>query len=180
MIKSFGFFPTLAIFWKALSAEKVRSFATHAFHTAAPVAFGPTAAKLGLFPLAPESTAPSVSGPDFLRDELTARLRSGPLRWALRAQLFVDPATTPIEDASVVWSGPWLELGTLTLPQQDVATKRGREIAELVNRLSFDPWHATEAHRPLGAIMRARRAAYAPSVIGRKALPEPRDVLRID
>jgi len=77
------------------------------------------------------------------------------------------------------WSGPWIELATLTLPRQDVQSTRHKEIAALVNELSFDPWHASEGHRPLGAIMRARRVAYAPSVIGRKALPEPRSVLSL-
>jgi len=28
------------------------------------------------------------------------------------------------------------------------------------DRISFDPWHALEAHRPLGGIQRARRIAY--------------------
>jgi hypothetical protein len=46
-----------------------------------------------------------------------------------------------------------------------------------VSRLSFDPWHAGEEHRPLGGIMRARRVTYGASVVGRKAAPEPRDVL---
>ena len=90
-----------------------------------------------------------------------------------------DEATTPIEDASVVWSGPWLDLATLTLPQQDPDSARGREISELVSGFSFDPWHATEAHRPLGAIMRARAVAYAASAIARQASPEPKSVLSL-
>jgi hypothetical protein len=178
-IRAFGLGRTLAILWQALSEKKVESYATHVFHTAAPIAFGKTAAKLGLFPLGNDADAPSVSGRDYLRDDLAARLQKGALGWSVRAQLFVDQATTPIEDTSVVWSGPWIELGTLTLPKQDPESARGKEISELVNRLSFDPWHAIEAHRPLGAIMRARKITYAPSVIGRKAASEPRDVLGI-
>ena len=177
LISGFGFARGFGILWKAVTAEKVKSFATHAFHTAAPIAFGSSAAKLGLFPQTPEGQAPSVGGGDFLHDDLLARLRAGDLVWALRAQPFVDASATPIEDASVVWSGPWVELATLTLPRQDPESERGKEISELVNRLSFDPWHAIVEHRPLGSIMRARRLAYAPSVIGRKALAEPRSVL---
>ncbi len=112
-----------------------------------------------------------------MRQDLLARLKSGALSWTLRAQLFVDEKSTPIEDTSVVWSGPWLDLATLTLPQQDAESARGREISELVNGLSFDPWHATEEHRPLGAIMRARGATYGKSVLGRSALREPKTVL---
>jgi hypothetical protein len=179
LIGAFGLGGTFRLLWGALSLPKVRSFATHAFHTAVPVAFGNSAGKLALFPLTADGNVPEASGEDYLRDDLTARLRAGELRWALRAQRFIDEATTPIEDASVVWTGPWLELGTLTLPKQDPSSPRGKEIADLVNRLSFDPWHATEAHRPLGGIMRARRVAYAPSVIGRKAAPEPHEVLSL-
>jgi hypothetical protein len=180
LIAGFGFFKAIGILWGAITAEKVKSFATHAFHTGAPIAFGSTAAKLGLFPLPNDAPPPSVGGGDYLRDDLVARLGAGELSWSLRAQPFVDESTTPIEDTSVVWSGPWVELGTLTLPRQDPDSARGKEVSELVNRMSFDPWHAIEAHRPLGAIMRARRAAYAPSVIGRKALPEPRSMMALE
>jgi len=178
LIRSLGFRRAFGVIKSATSASKVQSFATHAFHTGAPLTLGDRAAKLGLFPPS-DVPASSTSGSDYLREDLVARLRGGPLTWHLRAQRFVDEATTPIEDTSVEWSVPWVELATLTLPQQDTATPRGQEISELVNQLSFDPWHASEDHRPLGAIMRARRVAYAPSVIGRKALPEPRSVLAL-
>lgn len=181
LIKSFGFSRAVGLLWGAVSGEKMKSFATHAFHTAAPIAFGKSAAKLGLFPAdANAGAAPSVAkGDDFYRLDLSARLAQAPLSWTLRAQLFVDEQTTPIEDASVVWSAPWVDLATLTLPRQDPESPRGREISELVSQLSFDPWHAIEEHRPLGAIMRARGAVYGKSVLGRKAAPEPKSVLAL-
>ena len=183
LLAGFGLRRAIQILRRSLSAPKVTSFATHAFHTGAPIAFGATAAKLGLFPLvgtggaAGASSAPT--GRDVLRGDLVARLRAGPLAWSLRAQLFQDDESTPIEDTSVAWTGPWLALGTLTLPRQDAESPRGREIGDLIERLSFDPWHAIEAHRPLGAIMRARAVAYRVSVLGRKAAPEPTSVLAV-
>ncbi len=42
-----------------------------------------------------------------------------------------------------------------------------------MEKLSFDPWHALEELRPLGAMMRARAPAYRESVIARGAAPEP-------
>jgi hypothetical protein len=48
-----------------------------------------------------------------------------------------------------------------------------------LSRFSFDPWHAIEAHRPLGAIMRARAVAYRESVLARKAESEPHSVLSV-
>jgi hypothetical protein len=178
LIGGVGLGRALGILSTVAGARKVRSYATHDFHTGAPVAFGDTAAKLGLFP--PSGVAEGrASGPNYLADDLVARLAAGPLIWTLRAQRFVDQASTPIEDASIAWSGPWVDVATVTLPRQDVRSPKGNEISELVSQLSFDPWHAGEEHRPLGAIMRARRVAYAPSVIARKALPEPRSVLSL-
>jgi hypothetical protein len=177
LISAFGFTRALSIIWGSVSGEKVKSFASHAFHTAAPIAFGKTAAKLALFPNPSEAPSPAAKGDDFLQRDLTARLKSGALSWTLRAQLFVDEKTTPIEDTKVVWSAPFVDLATLTLPKQDPESPRGQEISELVSQLSFDPWHATEEHRPLGAIMRARGATYAKSVIARKAAAEPKSVL---
>ena len=34
----------------------------------------------------------------------------------------------------------------------------------LDDETSFNPWHGIEAHRPLGAVMRARKPVYAASV----------------
>jgi hypothetical protein len=179
LISSFGWARALGILWGALRAEKVKSYATHAFHTAAPVAFGKTAAKLSLFPAETNPAGAAPDGDDYLRRDLSERLEQGPLSWVLRAQLFVDEASTPIEDTSVKWTAPWIDLATLTLPKQSLASERGREISELVSGLSFDPWHTTEEHRPLGAIMRARKVTYAASVIGRQAAAEPTSVLGI-
>lgn len=164
-----------AVLLRLLGGSKVASFATHAFHTGAPISFGATAAKLGLFPV-PGGAAAAAGGEHFLRDDLAARLKAGPLSWSLRAQMFQDDLRTPIEDTSVTWAGPWVELGLLTLRRQDPDSPKGREISEVVTGLSFDPWHAVEAHRPLGAIMRARAVGYRASVLGRKAAPEPRSI----
>lgn len=177
LISSFGFSRAMSIIWGTLTKSKVKSYATHTFHTAAPIAFGKGAVKLALVPAPSEAPERASRGPDSLREDLTARLKARPLSWTLRAQQFVDQTATPIEDAAVVWSAPWVDLATLTLPQQDPESTRGREISELVSQLSFDPWHATEQHRPLGAIMRARRVTYGASVVERKAAPEPKNVL---
>jgi hypothetical protein len=177
LISGFGFGRALGILWGAITGSKVKSYATHTFHTAAPIAFGKSAAKLALVPVVSDAPAPSVSGADYLRQDLRARLKGSALSWTLRAQLFVDEKATPIEDTSVLWSGPWVDLATLTLPKQDTESARGLEISELVNKLSFDPWHATEEHRPLGAIMRARATTYGKSVVARGAAAEPKSVL---
>lgn len=177
LIAGFGLGRALGIVWGSVTRQKVKSFATHTFHTAAPIAFAKSAVKLSLAPVPSAAPATAAKGDDFLAQDLALRLKGGALSWTLRAQFFIDEKTTPIEDTSVPWSGPWVDLATLTLPQQDVHSSRGREISELVSQLSFDPWHATEEHRPLGAMMRARGATYGKSVVARKAAPEPKSVL---
>jgi hypothetical protein len=154
----------LQVLRELVKLPKVTSMATIPFYTATPIRFGQTAAKLAIFPDAP-ARKPALS----LRDDLVDRLGNGPLSWTLRAQLFADDASTPIEDASVEWKTPFVDLARLILPQQKISPA----IEDLVEKLSFDPWHALEELRPLGAMMRARAPAYRESVIARGAAPEP-------
>lgn len=176
LLKAVGLRRALSIVKAATATPRVRSMATVPFFTAAPIRFGESAVKVAIFPVSSASHIPS-KGPGALRDDLVARLKSAPVVYSLRVQRYVDEASTPIEDTSVEWTSPWQEVATLSLPQQDVLSERGREIEERVESLSFDPWHAVEALRPLGAMMRARAAAYRDSVIERKAADEPESVL---
>ncbi|MFV8750806.1 hypothetical protein ACNOYE_09670 [Nannocystaceae bacterium ST9] len=151
---------------------KVTSMASTRFYTALPLRFGDRAVKLDLLP----ETEPSPSlgkGDDALRDDLIARLKTGPIAYRLRAQFFVDEASTPIEDASVVWPTPYHELARIVVPQQDIASAKGKALEDYVETLSFDPWHALPELRPLGAMMRARGHAYRESVLERGAAGEP-------
>jgi hypothetical protein len=81
--------------------------------------------------------------------------------YTLRAQLCTDTGQMPVEDASVPWPeelSPHQTVAVLHLPAQDPYSDARRRYADDV--LSFSPWHALAAHRPLGSIMRSRRAAY--------------------
>jgi hypothetical protein len=88
----------------------------------------------------------------------------------------VDENRTPIEDGSVDWPvdvAPYVRVGKLVIPQQDTASERGRLVAERIQNLSFDPWHALADHRPLGGMMRARKYAYFACGKGRNVEAEP-------
>ena len=105
-----------------------------------------------------------------------AQLRAGDVVYDFRVQFFVDEVKTPIEDASCDWGevdAPYLTVGTLTLPRQDVSSPKGQRLSAFVETLSFDPWHALEEHRPLGNMMRARNVAYRLSTQERGAAQEP-------
>lgn len=154
------------------------SLAGKRFYSALPIQCGPYAARFSLAPVAPAAD-PLPGGPDFFAEALADRLRRGSVAYDLALQFFVDEATTPIEDASVDWAeavAPWVTVGRLTIAQQDAASERGKRLAERGEPLSFDPWHALVAHRPLGGMMRARKAAYFASTQTRKAAPEPASI----
>jgi hypothetical protein len=156
------------------------SVATTRYFSAAAIRCGDHAARYALVPQAADPPAKAGTSPDYLVEELAARLKRGPVVYDLRLQFYVDAVKTPIEDFDVEWleaDAPLVTVARLTLPSQDLASPRGRRVAEHVEQLSFDPWHALEAHRPLGNVMRARNHAYRLSTIERGAAPEPEELI---
>jgi len=154
------------------------SLATMAFHSALPVRWGSYAGKYRLTPAAspPATDVPAGRHHDYLAGDLGDRLAAGALRWDFAVQLYRDPSSTPIEDSTVTWSdaaAPPVVVARLVIDQQDLASPRARAIADFIEKLSFDPWHALVEHRPLGAMMRARNHAYRLSTAERGAAPEP-------
>jgi hypothetical protein len=106
---------------------------------------------------------PSARSKDIVAD-LRERLATWPVQWDMELQFFVDEATTPIEDTSKPWPDSETPIVTvarlLLVATSDLADKQ----AETAR---FDPWAGLAAHRPLGEIMRARKAAYYASQQGR-------------
>ncbi|WP_405060047.1 hypothetical protein OG474_45975 [Kribbella sp. NBC_01505] len=133
--------------------EPFSGFATHDFYSAAPIAFGPYAVRVRLAAASDQidGTASQDWGADLYR-----RLATAPLVYELQVQFFADEATTPIEDASAIWTTPYLTVARLTVPQQ----QPDDEFATTVEASKFDPWNALVEHRPLGEVMRARKVAY--------------------
>jgi hypothetical protein len=154
------------------ASVKISSVATARYSSQLPIKWGPYAVRYTFDPVvaADPSAKPGASA-DYLGEELAARLAKGPVEYDFKVQFFQDEQRTPIEDGSVEWKeadAPFFTVGRLTLPQQAVA-----KVAEQIETLSFDPWHALEDHRPLGGMMRARNAAYRMSTLERKAAKEP-------
>jgi hypothetical protein len=106
--------------------------------------------------------------PDGLRAAVNSHFQSQGGEWELRVQLCTDIEAMPIEDASVPWpedKSPFVTVARITVPPQ-VAWDDSRS-SEMDDGLAFSPWHGLAAHRPLGSINRARRAAYPSSVATR-------------
>jgi len=146
-------------------ARPFSGFATEPFFSAAPIACGPYAVRVRLVPVDPAPPSPRASK-DWAAD-VAARLSAAALAFDLQLQFFTDEATTPIEDATVDWPTPYLTVGRLTVPQQDLAAPPGVATQQAAETAAFDPWSALVEHRPLGEIMRARKAAYRASQLGR-------------
>jgi hypothetical protein len=153
----------------------VASLAEKRFYSALPILCGPYAVRFAWLPIAPPAEG-TLTGPNYLADDLAARLKKGAVEYALELQFFVDEKRTPIEDGSIDWPieiSPYVRVGKLVIPRQDATSDHGKSLTERVDKLSFDPWHALVEHRPLGNMMRARKPTYYASAQGRGAEGEP-------
>ena len=137
------------------------------FHSMAAIRYGDYVAKISAAPRSQNVRAltgkpiDSRAGESALRDLVVDFFTHNSAEYDLRAQLCTDIDLMPVEDASVPWPAelsPHQTVAVLHLPAQNPYSDGRRRYADDV--LAFNPWHALEAHRPLGSIMRSRRSAY--------------------
>jgi hypothetical protein len=137
------------------------------FYSQAPLRFGDFIAKISVAPKSPELKALTrsplnVKGvPNALREAVLDFFKRNGGVWEVRAQLCTDLQHMPIENAAVVWSeeiSPYQRIARITVKPQ-LAWSEARSSA-IDDGMSFAPWHGLAAHRPLGGIMRVRKAAY--------------------
>jgi hypothetical protein len=137
------------------------------FYNQAPVRFGDFIAKISVAPISRElvalEQAPlNVNGvPNGIREAVVDFFRKNGGEWELRAQLWTDPETMPIENAAVVWpeeKSPYLPIARIKVePQTAWSDARSSAVDD---GMQFSPWHGLAVHRPLGGIMRARKQVY--------------------
>lgn len=142
---------------------RVSSLGAERYWSTIPIAYGKYAVKYRLDPHDTAGATPNLNAPNYLRDELTERLKKGPLTWDVSVQFYTDPTNTPIEDAVVVWNSPFMKVGELVIGSRDLASVTGLAEEAKGDKLLWNPWHAPEEHRPLGGLQRARRVAYPAS-----------------
>lgn len=97
---------------------------------------------------------------DYLRGAMVAALSQGDVEFDVRLQLQTDPHLMPIENNAVLWPerlSPRVSVATLRLPRQRFDSAAQMAFAK---RLSYNPWHCSPEHRPLGNQSRARRRMY--------------------
>ncbi|MFN3788890.1 catalase family protein [Massilia sp.] len=146
---------------KGIGGEPQRHPLGETYYSQTPFLYGPYMAKFALAPVSDSLLAlrgaPLDNGDDAQREALAAHFARQGGEWELRAQLCTDLDQMPVEDASREWPealSPYVAVARLVVqPQQSwdpVVSPR------LEDETAFDPWNCVAAHRPLGAINRAR------------------------
>ncbi|WPB74674.1 catalase family protein [Archangium violaceum] len=110
------------------------------------------------------------SGRSVFRPALVSELEERAHEFEIQVQLCTDLAHMPVEELSVRWSeqlSPFVTVAKLRLPKQDIG---GDDNFAKMDATSINPWRVTEAHRPLGNVMRVRKEAYRQSSILRHKL----------
>jgi hypothetical protein len=163
-----------------LGGEQQHNILGETFHTQTAFLHGPYIAKYALVPTSKSLTdltgKPLMNNgePNMIRNAVVDFFLANTATWELRAQLCTGLAQMPVEDASAIWpesESPYHTVATLTATAQDPWTIE--KIEAFDQSLAFSPWNALAAHRPLGAINRARRPAYPMSAALRAASPNP-------
>lgn len=173
---------------KSLGGHPETHILGETFYSQAPILYGAYMAKIALAPVSPELTALTDAPvdlddkPNGLREAVVDFFASHGATWELRVQLCRDINSMPLENAAVEWpeeESPYLPVARITaLPQAGWSEALSRAIDD---GMAFSPWHGVLEHRPLGSIMRVRKAAYAMSARFRfertgKLLREPRSL----
>ena len=140
----------------------------HFYYTQGAFRYGDHVAKLCLAPVSAEQREAgnrevnSEDGPGVLSALTREYYATNAARYELRAQLCIDIAAMPVEDAAVPWDeqvSPYRRVAILEIPRQESFSPARRVYAERV--MSYRPWYGLVAHRPLGSINRLRRDLYS-------------------
>jgi hypothetical protein len=137
------------------------------FFSQAPILYGDYIAKVAIKPFSAglralhKAPVDLKDKPNGLREAVIDFFRNNSGEWDLQVQLSTDADAMPIEDASKDWpqeQSPYLTVARISIPPQDPWS--AARIKAVDQEMSFSPWHALAAHRPLGAIMRVRKTVY--------------------
>ncbi len=119
------------------------------------------AMKFSVKPLSKKKTKIPWNPPDdWLRQSMANTLSQTEVELEFSLQLQTNPRRMPIEDASIEWPerlSSFVPVAKVTIPRQSFDSP---EQSVFARQLSYNPWHAISAHRPLGNQNRARREIY--------------------
>ena len=98
---------------------------------------------------------------DWLRQSMAQTLSRTGAEFEFCIQLQTNAKRMPVEDASIEWPerlSPFVPVAKIRIPKQEFTSPAQITFAR---QLSFNPWHAIAAHRPLGNQNRARLLIYS-------------------
>ena len=169
-----------AVHLPSATLEGIGASATHilgeSFSTVAPLRYGNYVAKVGFAPGSENLKALTGKPVDLdadynaLEELIKKFFRHEAGTWDVKVQLALAPEDSnleekdkdfPIEAADKEWpedKSPWQTVARITVEPQDSYSDARQLFVD--EKLSFTPWHALAAHRPLGGIMRSRLKAY--------------------
>lgn len=159
------FDPHLKSLWIVYRArQKVNSPLDIRYWSTVPFQLGDTAqavVKYSVTPCSSYQTDQAVNpGENQLRGAIDAHLEQQPACFTFALQTRSDPASMPIEDASVIWDeeqSPFQPVATITMQQQLFDQPAALAQCE---RMSFNPWQSLPQHKPLGRMNAVRRIVY--------------------
>ncbi|MGY2735977.1 catalase [Sphingomonas sp. UYP23] len=134
------------------------------YYSATAFRFGDYIAKFSIAPVAPAMTALTgkeiaIEGrEDAIREDVRTEMRTLDAEWEFRVQLCRDLEAQPVEDATVLWTSPFMRVGTIRAAAQDSWSEA--HIQKINEETRFSVWTGITAHQPLGNINRARRDTY--------------------
>ena len=131
-----------------------------------PYRYGDYVAKMAVKPATPgmaelEKLPYDPQTPDALREATVEFFRTHAAEFDFCVQLNTDPEGMSIEDAQSQWSeeeSPYRPVARLVIPAQNAFDPARADVVD--ENWSFSPTHCLTAHRPMGAINRARLVVY--------------------
>ena len=146
--------------------SKDESLAAATYFSRVPYQLGDYAVKFRLVPVTREMGIVGPKGDDQLTTDMQNRLKVGDVEYVLEAQFNRNPSD--MADARIDWDSPYVALGKITIPQQDVSTETAKKGIATMDDLSFKPWNRwadddDRVMRPLGDVNEARKSVYEAS-----------------
>ncbi|KHQ52215.1 catalase [Mameliella alba] len=142
---------------RAFAGRRAGSLLALTYHSTTPYRLGDLAVKYKV--QGQGAPVDPVQTPDGLGRRLWQALDAEEARMTFGVVMQDDPTRQPVEDARVDWEAAgaaFVPVAEIVLPRQEDSADRSAR----AETLRFSPWMSLPAHRPLGAINRARREVY--------------------
>ena len=140
------------------SQTKCNHILDETFWSATPFLFGDgRAVKFQVTPCNPEGATSSKTDENYLKTNMIKTLSERDVFFDFAIQFQTDADQMPIEDPTVKWTSPFINVAKIRIPKQTFDTEEQNHLGD---GFSFSPWHCLPEHRPLGGLNRARKKVY--------------------